>query len=106
MYILLYPQEEEVYSSSWGHEYIIHIQQHNHQKDLNPCLSLYYYGKVIVELEKNTNKEFNCVYGVCNMTKWHFEILICFWFQLIFEQSFPYGIASKHLSSHLTDFVH
>ena len=29
-----------------------HIQQHNHKKDLNPCLSLYHYGKVIVELEK------------------------------------------------------
>ena len=27
----------------------IHIQQQNHRKDLNPCLSLYYYGKVIVE---------------------------------------------------------
>ena len=46
----------------------IHIQQHNHQKDLNPCLSLYYYGKVIGELE-NTNKEFNCVYGFYNLTK-------------------------------------
>ena len=41
----------------------IHIQQHNHQKDLNLCLSLYYYGKIIVvELENNTNKEFNCIY--------------------------------------------
>ena len=29
----------------------IHIQQHNCRKDLNPCLSLYCYGKVIVELE-------------------------------------------------------
>ena len=47
----------------------VNIQQHNHQQDLNPCLSLYYYGKVIVELEKNTNKEFNCVYGACNLTK-------------------------------------
>ena len=36
---------------------------------LNPCLPLYYYEKVIVELEKKpkTNKEFNCVYGVCNL---------------------------------------
>ena len=38
-----------------------HIQQHIHQKDLNLCLPLYYYAKVSVELEKNTNKEFNCV---------------------------------------------
>ena len=45
------------------------IQQHNHQKDLNPCLSLYYYGKAIDELEKNTKKEFNCFYGACNLTK-------------------------------------
>ena len=26
------------------------IHQHNHPKDLNPCLSLYYYDEVIVEL--------------------------------------------------------
>ena len=32
----------------------LHIQLHNHQKDLNPCLRLYYCGKVIVELEKKT----------------------------------------------------
>ena len=69
----------------------IQIQQHphNYRKDLNPCLSLYYYGKVIVELENNTNKEINYVYGVCNLTKQHFEILICFWFQLMSEQFFP-----------------
>ena len=47
----------------------VHIQQHNHQKDLNLCLSLYYYGKVIVELAKNASKEFNCVYGDCNLIK-------------------------------------
>ena len=36
----------------------IHIQLHNHQKDLDPCLWLYYYGNFIVELEKkNTNKK-------------------------------------------------
>ena len=47
----------------------IQIQQHIQQKDLNLCLPLYYYGKVIVELEKNTNKEFNSIYGACNLTK-------------------------------------
>ena len=50
----------------------IHIQQHNHRKGLNPFLSLYYYGKVIVELENNTNTKFNCVYCVCNLTKFLF----------------------------------
>ena len=30
----------------------VHIEQHIHQKDLNLCLPLYYYGKVIVELKK------------------------------------------------------
>ena len=30
----------------------VHIQQHIHQKYLNLCLPPYYYGKVIVELEK------------------------------------------------------
>ena len=67
----------------------VHIQQYNHQKDLNLCLSLYYFGRVIVELEKNTNKDFNCVYGAYNLTKQHFEIPICFLFQLMSEQSFP-----------------
>ena len=51
-----------------GIDISIHIQQHNHKKDLTPCLSLYYYGNVIGKLE-NANKEFNCVYGVCNLTK-------------------------------------
>ena len=41
-----------------GTLFFLHIQLHNHQKDLNPCLWLYYYGKVIVELEKTqTTKE-------------------------------------------------
>ena len=31
----------------------IYIQQHNHRKDLNPCLPLYYYGKFILFLLKN-----------------------------------------------------
>ena len=45
----------------------VHIQQQIQQKDLNLCLPIYYYGKVIVELEKpqTINKEFNCVYGAC-----------------------------------------
>ena len=30
----------------------VHIQQHFHQKDLNFCLPLYYYSKVIVESER------------------------------------------------------
>ena len=47
----------------------IHSQQQNHQKRLNSCLSLYYYGKVIVELGNNTKREFNCVYGICSLTK-------------------------------------
>ena len=36
-----------------------HIQQHIHEKDLNLCLRLYYYGKVLAELENNPIKEFN-----------------------------------------------
>ena len=31
----------------------VHIQQHIHQKDLILCLPLYYYAKVLVELEKH-----------------------------------------------------
>ena len=30
----------------------VHILQHIHQKELNLCLLLYYYGKVIAEIEK------------------------------------------------------
>ena len=40
-----------------GTLFFLHIQLHNHQKDLNPCLWLYYYGKVIVELEKNKQQK-------------------------------------------------
>ena len=62
VYILLCLQENKVHSS------FLHIQLHNLQKDLNPCLLLYYYAKVIVQLEKNANNEFYCVYGACNLT--------------------------------------
>ena len=34
----------------------IHIQQYIHQKDLNPCLTSYYYAKVIDELEKTKTR--------------------------------------------------
>ena len=114
-----------------GTLFFLHIQLRNHQNDLNPCLWLYYYGKVIAELEKNTNnKKRQTVHGACNLTKLHFNPLranptkwsntlkqfvgnlptnclsvfehflklglkglkslyICFWFQIMSEQSFP-----------------
>ena len=34
-----------------------HIQQHIHQKDLNLCLPLYYYGKVIILLNWKKHKQ-------------------------------------------------
>ena len=44
-----------------------HIQQHIYQKDLNFCLPLYYYAKVIVELEKHKQGIQLC-YGAYNET--------------------------------------
>ena len=38
-----------------GTLFFLHIQLRSHQKDLNCSLWLYYYGKVIVELENNAN---------------------------------------------------
>ena len=71
VYILLCPPGRK------GTLFFLHIQLHNHQNDLNPCLWLYYYGKVIAELEKNTNnKKRQTVHGACNLTKLHFKILI------------------------------
>ena len=61
----------------------VHIQRHNYQKDLNLFRSLFYHAKVIVELAKNTNKKFNCVYRAYDLTKQDFEISICFLFQLM-----------------------
>ena len=53
-----------------GTLFYLHIQLHNHEKDLNPSLWLYYYGKVIAELENNTNNRNRLtVYGTCNLTK-------------------------------------
>ena len=50
--------------------FFLHIQLHNHEKDLNPSLWLYYYGKVSAELENNTNNRRRLtVYGTCNLTK-------------------------------------
>ena len=50
VYIILSPEEEEVHSFPEGKD--VHIQQHIIHKDLNLCLLLFYYGKVIIELEK------------------------------------------------------
>ena len=70
----------------------LHIQLHNHQKDLNPCLWLYYYDKFIIELEKNTNnKKRPTVHGACNLTKYNFKVVIYFWFPIIPEQFFLKG---------------
>ena len=71
VYILLCPPGRK------GTLFFLHIQLHNHQNDLNPCLWLYYYGKVIGGLEKNiNNKKRQTVHGTCNLTKLHFKILI------------------------------
>ena len=69
VYNLLCLQEEKVATL-----FFLHIELHNHQSDLNSCLWLYY-GNVITELEKNTNKK-DTVHGACNLTKLHFKILI------------------------------
>ena len=50
VYILLCPQEEKIH-------FFLQLQLHNYQKDLNPCLWLYYYSRIIAELEKNTNNK-------------------------------------------------
>ena len=59
VYILLSSQEEEVHYSSWGH-ISTHSAAHS-SKRFKPLSDKYGYDKVIDELEKNTNKEFNCV---------------------------------------------
>ena len=41
-----------VFPGRKGTLFFLHIQLHNHQKDLNPRLWLYHYGKVSFELEK------------------------------------------------------
>ena len=62
VYILLCPPGRK------GTLFFLHIELHNHQKDLNPSLWLYYYGNTIVELENNTNNRKRLtVYGACNV---------------------------------------
>ena len=62
VYILFSTQEEEEKRCTLLPEGTdAHIHQYIHQNDLDLCPPLYHYDKVIVELEKNTNKEFNCV---------------------------------------------
>ena len=34
----------------------VHIQKHNHQKDLNLCMTLYYYAKVTAKLGKTQTR--------------------------------------------------
>ena len=58
-----------MYPGRKGTLFFLDIQLHNHQNDLNPCMWLYYYGKVIAELEKNTNnKKRQTVPSACNLT--------------------------------------
>ena len=54
VYFLLSYREEEVHSFAEGKE--VHVQQHIHQKNLNLCLPLFYYGKVIVKLGKTQTR--------------------------------------------------
>ena len=52
VYILLFPQEEEVQFFSWRHR-CAHSAAHSSK---NLCLPLYYYGKIAVKLEKTQTK--------------------------------------------------
>ena len=57
----------------------VHIQKHIYEKDLNLFLPLFYYTKVIVELQKHRQRIKLCyAYGAYNLTKQHFEVPICF----------------------------
>ena len=48
----------------------VHIQQLVHKKDVNfAALLPYYYGKVIVELEKTQARNSTYIYGAYNLTK-------------------------------------
>ena len=40
-------------------------------------------ARSLLNWKKDTNNEFNCACGASNVTKQHFEIPICFWFQLM-----------------------
>ena len=51
VYILLYFKEYTLPKGTYTH-----IPQHTYQKVLKSCLSLYYYGKVIAELEKKKTR--------------------------------------------------
>ena len=79
VYILLSPQEEEVYSSSWGQRYI-HSAAHS-SKRFKPLSTTILLWHVHCWIRKNTNKEFKCVCGT--LTELYFEIPICFWFQVM-----------------------
>ena len=67
MFILLCPQEEEVHSSSWGHR-CTHLPEQS-SKRFKPLTVTILLWDDIVELKKSTKKEFNCVYGACNLNK-------------------------------------
>ena len=54
VYILLFPQDEEVHSPSLRKD--VRIQQHIHQKDLNLCVPLYYYKTVISEMKETQTR--------------------------------------------------
>ena len=59
----------------------VHIQQHIYQRDLHLCLQLYYYGKVIVELEKTQTRNLTVLMVLVIWPSSTLEFLF-FWFQL------------------------
>ena len=73
-------KREEVHSSSWGHRCTHSAHSPKRFKPLSATMLLW---QGHCWIGKNTNKVLNCVYDACNLTKRHFEIPICFWFQLM-----------------------
>ena len=51
VHILLSRQEEEVHYSSEGTD--VHTHQHIHQKDLNFCMTSYYFAKLLLNSKKH-----------------------------------------------------
>ena len=90
---LLWCQGCTFYCAPWSKRYTLHTEGTNVHIQHNSVQFLVCHyivmAKSLLNWTKHTNKEFNCVDGVYNLTKQHFEIHICFQFQLMSEQSFP-----------------
>ena len=96
-----------------GTLFFLHIQLDNHQKDLNPWLSTYYYGKFMAKLEKySLTSKYSLFRRMIQVWYQYFKICLAtilatiFWHFLIISLRSDSPQVKRYLISSITNWVH